>query len=254
MVMPAGVLALIAMPLHASGPFLSIMGWGIDVISALAHGVAALRWASTPVPQMPGWGLATYVLALSFLCLWRGRIRFLAVAPVLLAVGSPWLVSRPDILVSPDGGLMALNRDGILFVGPLSSLERNSLDDWQRELAAGEASLASLSECHDDFCRLSIAGHNILLRPADRTDGLIPPPSGLCDGLLLFVSNTPARNACHDVEAIDRFSVWRNGAYAVWLKTGRMEVVSDRDWRGERPWVPRSGNRGMPNLPLAQSE
>jgi competence protein ComEC len=36
---------------------------------------------------------------------------------------------------------------------------------------------------------------------------------------------------------VDRFTVWRYGATAVWLEADHATLVSDRDWRGDRPWV-----------------
>ena len=55
----------------------------------------------------------------------------------------------------------------------------------------------------------------------------------------LLVSAEPIRQRCAgDVKTIDRFSVWRNGAYAAWLDPAGVRVLSDRQDRGDRPWVP----------------
>jgi competence protein ComEC len=37
---------------------------------------------------------------------------------------------------------------------------------------------------------------------------------------------------------VDRFTVWRNGATAIWLDGRRAHIVTDRAYRGDRPWVP----------------
>jgi competence protein ComEC len=37
---------------------------------------------------------------------------------------------------------------------------------------------------------------------------------------------------------VDRFTVWRYGAVAIWLDPGGAFVLSDRTERGSRPWVP----------------
>ncbi len=61
----------------------------------------------------------------------------------------------------------------------------------------------------------------------------------------LVVSRAPAPwRLCRDRDhVIDRFSVWREGAYAVWLDEDRLRVVSVRAAAGERPWVPRPEER-----------
>ena len=56
---------------------------------------------------------------------------------------------------------------------------------------------------------------------------------------------------------IDRFSVWRQGAHAAWFGPDGVRVMSDKQYRGDRPWVlgPPSRNaipRG--NLQMAPSE
>jgi competence protein ComEC len=61
-----------------------------------------------------------------------------------------------------------------------------------------------------------------------------------CDGrAAVVVAAEPLRARCRGAAAaIDRFDVWRNGPHAVWLAATGARVVSDRAWRGERPWVP----------------
>ncbi|HWL83942.1 MAG TPA: hypothetical protein VNR89_23550, partial [Roseomonas sp.] len=54
----------------------------------------------------------------------------------------------------------------------------------------------------------------------------------------VLVSAEPIRGRCPGTRVVDRFSVWRNGAHAIWLGHDSVRVVSDRDWRGARPWVP----------------
>jgi competence protein ComEC len=53
---------------------------------------------------------------------------------------------------------------------------------------------------------------------------LEPVPRGSCLGPRLVV---------------DRFDLWRNGAYALWLSPGGVTVRSARQVSGERPWVRR---------------
>ena len=55
---------------------------------------------------------------------------------------------------------------------------------------------------------------------------------------------------------LDRFSVWRDGAQAVWMTANGPRILSDRAYRGERPWVPPPPHpqRSVPNLPMAAVE
>jgi competence protein ComEC len=53
---------------------------------------------------------------------------------------------------------------------------------------------------------------------------------------------------------VDRFTVWRNGSAAIWLEAGGARIVTDRDERGDRPWVPpppKPRKAAAPVLPAA---
>jgi competence protein ComEC len=59
-----------------------------------------------------------------------------------------------------------------------------------------------------------------------------------CRGVDILVTDFPLRRACAQVPVrIDRFDVWRNGAYAVFVRDGGIEVTTAADQRGLRPWT-----------------
>jgi competence protein ComEC len=56
----------------------------------------------------------------------------------------------------------------------------------------------------------------------------------------VIVSLVPVRRRCPSANVVvDRFDLWRNGAHALWLGPGMVEVVSVGETRGTRPWVVR---------------
>jgi competence protein ComEC len=55
----------------------------------------------------------------------------------------------------------------------------------------------------------------------------------------VLVSAEPIRLRCGFwMEWVDRFDVWRDGAHAIWLSPDGVRILSDREARGRRPWVP----------------
>ncbi len=247
-VLPLGVLALLLMPLGLERLAFVPMGWGLDAIVGIARGVAAWPAATVAVPPMPGWGLAVFSLGLAWLCLWRSRPRLLGVPVMLAGLLSPLLLPLPDLLVSPDGRLIAL-RDGAGFrLQSRPGAPRFVRDAWQDHLAAGPLlpiATGMPAGCDAVSCR---AGPVLLLRDRGRT--------GDCSGVALVVSAEPARGVCPGAALLDRFTVWRDGAHAVWLTGGAPLVMSDRAERGARPWVPGPPvpRRRVPNLPMAPTE
>ena len=251
-VIPAGLLALLLMPLGLERLALTPMGWALDAVLLVARTTAGLPAASFAVPHMPAWGLAVIALGLAWLGLWRSPVRLAGLA-VIAAGLLAGLVSPPaDLLVSPDARLIALRDPALLQTRP--GYSRFVLDAWGQYWADTlsapfpESGQPGPVRCDVDGCRITQGGALVLLarslHPMD------------CTGAALVVSAEPARAVCPDMPRIDRFSVWRDGAHAVWLRDGAATIVSDRAWRGDRPWVPPPPAPAAPRaaLPLAQAE
>ncbi|MBV9653819.1 MAG: ComEC/Rec2 family competence protein [Acetobacteraceae bacterium] len=238
-VMPLGLLALAAMPFGLEWLPLLPMGWGIEAILWIARHTAALPAATLDVPHMPGWGLALVGFGIAWLGLWRTRWR-LAALPVLLAgLLSPLTANPPDLLVSPDAQLIGLRTAAGLFVEQTERADKFTVEEWQQYLGLGHAgTLGSAGieavECRDGACRLRPRPDSeaaLLVR-----DSAHPP---WCGEVAVLVSAAPARGLCPKPwpRLIDRFTVWRSGAQAVWLKPESVVILSDRAARGDRPWV-----------------
>jgi competence protein ComEC len=107
-------------------------------------------------------------------------------------------------------------------------------------------SAATAPDCPNGACALQPNGL-LLRRPATSAD---------CSAGVL-ISAEPIEVHCPDEDAvIDRFSVWRAGATAVWLTADGARVSTDRDHRGNRPWVlgPPLAGRVPPNTHPAKVE
>ena len=100
-----------------------------------------------------------------------------------------------------------------------------------------------------------------MLRPLADAKGAVlvrgaAHPAG-CGEAGVIVSAEPARGLCPRPwpALVDRFTVWRYGATAVWLNEAHARVLTDRTYRGERPWVPPPPvprARAVPALPTAR--
>ena len=85
-VMPAGLLALAAMPFGFDGPLWYAMGQGIQWMDAVALWVASLPGA---VGRIPAFGIGALVAAtagLCLICLLRSRLRWSGLLLVVVAI------------------------------------------------------------------------------------------------------------------------------------------------------------------------
>ncbi len=247
-VMPLGLIALVLMPLGIEPLALVPMGWGIEGILWIGRTVAAWPSATLAVPHMPAWGLCVFSLGLAWLGLWRSRVRLAGVPVMLIGLLSPIVAPAPDILISSEARLIAMRAERTYLISQ-SGASKFIREAWQSHLAAGPLLPLRTGEpasCGPDFCRL-LRGETqtLILRTRVQPD---------CAGVDLLVSAEPARGECPaGVPYVDRFSVWRDGAIAIWLTEAGPRIVSDRAYRGDRPWVPGppTPRRSVPNLPMA---
>jgi competence protein ComEC len=241
--MPAGLIGLVLMPFRLDWLAFIPMGWGVQAILWVARTTAALPAATFDVPHMPPWGLAATALGIAWLGLWRSPMRLLGVPLIALGLASPMLVRPPDLMVSADARLIAVRAHGEGYLQQMSGASKFTREAWLQYLAAaaprtmpseGSASDGAIS-CVKESCMLRprpLAKAALLVRGALHPEG--------CAESSVIVSAEPARGLCPKPwpALVDRFTVWRYGAVAIWLNGRHAYVLTDRAYRGFRPWVP----------------
>jgi competence protein ComEC len=245
----------------------------VEGILAVARLVAAWPEASPLLPPLPGPALAVTSFGFCWLCLWRGAPRLLGLPIMAGALVAGMTAPRPDLVVSGDGRLVAVRTPAGVFAQDLPGTSPFARAAILRQLgvaaaqplpAAGAAAGGVLA-CTAEACRFRPrpdAAEVVLLRTAPPPRGTrrsAPPEAAAvraaCGSAPLLVAAEPIRPRCGASTTIDRFTVWRDGAQLVRLGPGGPVVVSDRAWRGARPWVPPPPLPGRPEaLPLAPRE
>jgi competence protein ComEC len=260
--MPAGLIGLALMPFRLDWLAFIPMGWGVQAILWVARTTAALPAATLDVPHMPPWGLLVTAIGIAWLGLWRSPMRLLGVPLIALGLASPMLVRPPDLMISADARLIAVRANGEVFLQQASGASKFTREAWLQYWAAGtphampaegSASDGAIS-CQKDACTLRprpLAKTALLVRGALHPEG--------CGEASVIVSAEPARGLCPKPwpALVDRFTVWRYGAVAVWLNGRHAYVLTDRAYRGFRPWVPPPPEpraRQMPALPMAKTD
>ena len=258
-VMPLGLVALALMPFGLGLDRLPMlpMGWGIEAILWVARTSAALPAATLPVSHAPAWGLALVGLGMAWVGLWRSRIRLAGIVVLAVGLASPWLARPADVLVSADGALIAVRTADGVFVEQGKGASRFIRDDWTDYWGDGDMlPMPKTGAAVDGAVVCDAAG--CLLRPrpgavaALLVRGKVSPAS--CRAAAVEVAAEPARGLCPKPwpALVDRFTVWRFGAVAVWLRPEGVVIVSDRSLRGVRPWVvalPAAGERKVSTAP-----
>jgi competence protein ComEC len=245
-VMPLGLLSLLCMPFGLERWPLWGMGHAVDAVLFVARTVTAWPAATLAVPHMPPWGLGSVALGMTWLGLCRSWPRVAGVAVMFPGLLSPFLVKPADILVSSDARVIAWRSEGGATAQLASGADRFVEDAFAQYWGEQRLVPLAVTGCHSGACRLGLSVQAaVLLRP-----GAAVPD---CSSVSLIISAEPLGDVCADLPRVDRFTVWREGAQAIWLAP--LRIVSDRAWRGQRPWVSQPADRREAvDLPMAQSE
>jgi competence protein ComEC len=235
--MPAGLLALVAMPFGFDAPLWWLMGVGIDWMVAVAMWVANLPGA---VGHVPAFGAGAVLLAtagLILVCLLKSPLRFLGASFVVAGCAVATMAARPDVMVSAGGDVIAVRgADGRLSAVKFGS-DTLSVREW---LAAdGDARLpndravAAGFACDPDGCVARLTGGAVVA--VSRTAAAFADD---CTRAVLIVTLRAAPADCA-ATVVDRATLRSNGSMALTYRNGHFEVVSARAQGLDRPWTRR---------------
>ena len=234
-IMPAAAIAVIVMPLGLELMPLRVMGWGVHVMSSIAHWVAGLPGATTMVRSWPVAALAIMIFGGLWIALWRQKWRWFGLIPVAAAMLLIMFSSTPDLFVARDLRSAAIRGpDGKLIVvgerpDPYTASQWLIRDGDRRDLAAARAA----AYCDEIGCVASgMQGRVIAVA---RAISALPED---CTRARIVISTLPLHGRCAGPELlVDRSDTDRNGALAISFRSGRTIVETVASDRGKRPWV-----------------
>jgi len=236
LVMPAGLLGLLAMPFGFDGVFWRIMEVGIDWMVIVAQGVAALPGAVGRIAAFGTGPLLLASLGLIVIGLLRTPLRYagglLLVAAVLWAIATP----PPDILIAADGRQVAVRgADGklrLLQDGKDAFLTKEWLAADADGRAVGDPSLSNGVSCDEAACVTALADGR-LVSLARWPEAVIED----CEKAAVLITRRPVAEGCA-ARAIDAETLRRDGAQSLRQTQGRWVVSAVRPPGRDRPWSP----------------
>src|SRR6202012_264327 len=165
-VMPAGMLGLVAMPFGLDGVFWWLMGIGIDWMIAVTQWVAGLPGA---VGRMASFGIGPLIAAsagIVLLGLLRTPLRWSGAVVLGLAVIWALAVPQPDILISGDGHNVGVRgKDGRLHL-MRTAKDAFLLKEWLAphadDRAPTDPSLADGISCDEAGCVAQMTGGGLV--------------------------------------------------------------------------------------------
>jgi competence protein ComEC len=239
-VMPAGFVAVLMMPLGLDAPFLKIMGVGLDIVLVISDWVSGLRGAIVHIQAANGLVMALFSLGFVFMCLGPKSVRIsglgLLIASVFIWAG----LSRPDIRVSQDGrvafwdveqiNVLRVDRVRADKFGRARFIEQSGLENAELKTYFDTAAL-----CDMLGCRFSLKGMDISIVQEPE----VVMEACLDSDLVILterVAGPVARRKC-TATLIDTKDLIEAGAHDISIKDQAIAIkTSNPNHRQSRPW------------------
>jgi competence protein ComEC len=236
LVMPAGLLGLIAMPFGLDGVFWRLMDLGIGWMVAVSQWVAALPGAIGRLSAFGTGPLAAMSMGLIVLGLLRTPLRWAGAGLILLAALWALMTPQPDILVAGDGQTVGVRgRDGRL------RLMRTAKDTFlSREWLAADADARSAAD-PSLTDGVSCDGSGCVVQAADGAMiALTLKPEAFADDCARAAVIVTSRQPPSDCAALvlDQEMLKRRGTLALRKTADRYAVTAIRPHGVNRPWSP----------------
>jgi competence protein ComEC len=221
---------------------LRVMGWGLQLVMVISDWVASWPSAGLQLPRLNVQVAATLSFAMALTLIPVTKLRWTCVpifivAALLMAFGPP----RPIVLVDERAGNVALQtEEGLVPAVPKSAA--SSVSRWMTQAGDSasfkQAALRSGWICNAGVCSANASKISIAFLPKQATLTLV------CPSVDILISQDPLRRRCKGkLVTIDRFDVWRNGAYAIYADGSTQNTKANQ---GKRPWVYEPRARAKP--------
>jgi competence protein ComEC len=240
LMMPALAVGAALAPFGLGDWPLQVAGFAIDLMMRVAEMAARAPHAQIIVASGPAWTLPAAFLGILWLCLWKGRLRWLG-APFALAVLLTPKPASPAAWVSADGAAVAIrsSAEAVLF-RPDVKLFGAELWARRRGLTPGAAADTRNYGCDAWSCApgqgapAPIAAAWNLKRPLK--PGRLEALCGSAEVLIIRNLERPASCAAKLILTGEDFA--QGGAAELYRRNdGSWRVVWAQDLRGRRPWT-----------------
>lgn len=247
-IMPFGVLAMVLAPFGLDPLPLAAMGWGIDQVTAIAAFVAAITPSAAAVTgSVPAVAVAALAIGMVWLALWRTRLRFIGVAAIVAGLALSQLGTRPDILISDDGRLVAMRGGDGRFSIAGRSRSRLTREIWLRAdgdpRMIDDPGLKDAARCDRLGCVLTGGGTKPDGRPI--RVAIVHRPLAFEEDCriadIVVTDREPPRSCARHALVFDRSVLATTGAIAIRFDPNRPSGLGDVATaipKLRRPWHP----------------
>ena len=239
-VMPAGFLAVLMIPLGLDRVPLWVMGKGLDYVLAVANWVSNMKWALVYIKGANAAVISIFALGFIGICLGPNRVRLFGAAGIVISFIIWAGIDRPDMRISADARIAFWDPGAVNVL----KVDRMRGDRFGRDRFIEQAGLKTAemrsymdtqSLCDMLACRISLKGKII---------SIVHVPEGVAeacaDSDLVVLTKREAgprtKRQCI-VPIIDVVALAGSGAQDIYIRDGSLEIkTANSKKRKARPW------------------
>lgn len=237
LVMPAALATLLLMPFGLEVVPLTLMGYGIDLMTAAATWVAGLAGAVSFVPAVPDLAIMLVVAGGLWLALMRQRWRLAGWLPIAAGIAVAPLAERPSVLIGSSANLVLVRGTEGQLNGLVSARDDYEVTQWLTRdgdaRRAVDVTANPAFDCDGQGCVGTVLGSTVAIVYSPGA-----PADDCKNADLLITTGRRPRQCSSTTRIIDRRAVNRDGTHAVYISpTGNMRIETVEESRGIRPWT-----------------
>ncbi|GGE41726.1 ComEC/Rec2 family competence protein [Actibacterium pelagium] len=238
LVIPSAVLGLGLAPLGLGKVGFTLMGWGIEWILYVAQWVSSLEGAIWPVTTPNVAVLPLIALGGLFVIIWRGALRLAGFIPCAIAVGLWGISDRPIMLIADTASLYGVMTPSGRALSKAKG-DGFSARSWLEN--DGDAGNPVIAHARLDWgpdpnwVQTEVLGKSVVLLKGRGWRERLDPACQQADWLIVpqWIRDRP-NGKC---SLLDRRTLARTGAIAVYDNNGKPRFVRANEGRAGRPWA-----------------
>jgi competence protein ComEC len=238
--MPGMVIALLLMPLGWQSFGYGILGFGTELMLAMATWVTQFPHASIQLPSPTVYGLLLCTFGMLFLCLIKSKLRLAGLAASSLGLATISQHVPVDVFVSSDAHQVMVRLDSGHYTTLKGTARSFTVQNWLR--SEGEEELVPLKEsgvdCDKSLCTYQHNNNTVkmLKKPHDEAAfyrACMQPSDVMIAWRILSEKNCPAPHY-----RIGRDELEQGGAHALYFTNEAIRIVQAKAGSGHRAWHP----------------
>jgi competence protein ComEC len=236
-IMPGALLSVLLVPFGYDALGWQLMGFGIELMLAIARWVASLPGAEGRVAAFGSGAMLLGTAGLLLLCIPASRLRLAAIPVIAASTVFAALAPRPDVLVEGEGRVVAVRgADGLLSVLD-ARRSRIAADNWLAADGDGRKvtpDLAAGFACDRVQCLARMVDGSVVSVLREQK-----VPAETCGTAALVIARGAAPTDCA-VPVVDQRMLATTGALSLrwvdkkWVADPARAPTADRPWFGRR--------------------